>query len=74
MNKGVHTAPGGLPSTLPQLLNKIAPLTAMSIAPGGPPPYIRLAQSAALASALEFREWFVFVAEFSISLSYRTGT
>eukprot|EP00964_Phaeocystis_antarctica_P094363 scaffold61115_cov62-Phaeocystis_antarctica.AAC.5 len=39
VSKGVHTAPGGLS----QLLNKIAPLTAMSIAPGGPPPspYIR---------------------------------
>eukprot|EP00964_Phaeocystis_antarctica_P090310 scaffold57753_cov66-Phaeocystis_antarctica.AAC.1 len=47
----------------------------MPIAPGGPPrSYVRLAQSAALASALEFRECFVFVAAFSMSLSYRAGT
>ena len=49
----------------------IPPLTAMSIAPGGPPPYVRLAQSAALAYWSRVRECFVFGAEFSRSLSYR---
>ena len=52
----------------------IPPLTAMSIAPGGPPPYVRLAQSAALAYWSRVRECFVFVAEWSTPLSYRAGT